>query len=738
MKHVAAGQRAAWLSGDYTGEQRPMMRATVQRLHLVTRPYDFNDAITGEHRHGKFSSIVFAQNTQPLELPNLKSVDWTRDVDNDVPTGTLVFYNTEQLRLGETPSSQEDFGLPGHFTTDRGLLDFSDDWDWHEPSGWQNRLRPDYVIHTFEGYGFDPELPPEKDPHMSPSGVWIITDVVIDSVSKLITVSVADLLSILTTSIHFPPNIPRRQYPLAWTHYTEVEGEEKAVEPVAPGWVRPTYESDSNLPYIGHPEITDAGREYVDDEGGVEGHYGRHAFDGKGSTYWLSVGNRTWWSSAYEFVQGTIASASVKAVKVRVKGGPYRVFVSVFAGGQWRGKSEIPYIYRQVDADTDIRYVKSVTIKDDDVLVIKLPKTYTDVTKVRVTLANLWDSGIGTNYPYRAAVHEVMVFTGSSDIDTTTETEWFGNYEDYTDIIKWYLAWNGWWWPKEASHGARFRNSDGTWTDVEPLDFEPVIHNAGNIWGDFEDTGTYGPAQLTIDLFDKKPILDAIHYIRDIIGWNFWTDETGGAIWRQPNIYEVGNYVMPVSGGKYDTRTDTILTIDETQTPFSVAITLSNKNIRQRVIVGDTTGRYAASSAGFQPGYLGSTGELLVSGLRRVGMWTDQNFQSNRECQVMADFITQRQAFEYRTATVTIPANPEIQIDDQIRLKERVAEENYIHYVRSIHSVWDLESGRWTYELRTHWLGESPFDRWAFDPARMSRATRNYLQAIGKWEEPPG
>ena len=47
----------------------------------------------------------------------------------------------------------------------------------------------------------------------------------------------------------------------------------------------------------------------------------------------------------------------------------------------------------------------------------------------------------------------------------------------------------------------------------------------------------------------------------------------------------------------------------------------------------------------------------------------------------MADFITMRQAFTYRTGSMKIAANPEIQIDDQLLVKERVTEEFYYHYV---------------------------------------------------------
>jgi hypothetical protein len=88
--------------------------------------------------------------------------------------------------------------------------------------------------------------------------------------------------------------------------------------------------------------------------------------------------------------------------------------------------------------------------------------------------------------------------------------------------------------------------------------------------------------------------------------------------------------------------------------------------------------------------------------------------------------------FSYRSNSVTIPGNPAIQIDDQVRIYERVTGETYIHYVSGINSKWDVQTGQWTYTLTTHWLGETPFSDWSFDPNTLSDATKLYLTATGK------
>lgn len=97
----------------------------------------------------------------------------------------------------------------------------------------------------------------------------------------------------------------------------------------------------------------------------------------------------------------------------------------------------------------------------------------------------------------------------------------------------------------------------------------------------------------------------------------------------------------------------------------------------------------------------------------------------------MADLITLRQAFNFRTNQITIPGYPAIQVDDQVRIRERITGETYIHYVREITSEWSASTGEWTYSLVTNWLGETPFTRWAFDPAQLSAETRAYLETVG-------
>ena len=98
----------------------------------------------------------------------------------------------------------------------------------------------------------------------------------------------------------------------------------------------------------------------------------------------------------------------------------------------------------------------------------------------------------------------------------------------------------------------------------------------------------------------------------------------------------------------------------------------------------------------------------------------------------MADMIAVRQRFRYRSSSITISALPAIQMDDQVRIWEQTSNEGGLHYVRGITSNNNLESGEWTYDLDTHWLGEDPFDpdKWAFDSDDVAEETREFMDAV--------
>lgn len=293
-----------------------------------------------------------------------------------------------------------------------------------------------------------------------------------------------------------------------------------------------------------------------------------------------------------------------------------------------------------------------------------------------------------------------------------------GTYEDYTDIVKLFCAWGGLYWPKDAA----LIYSDGTSNPLRPQKTDPVLGyspQVGRVWGDFESSGTAGPEPLDFSIWDKKTLMDGITYVREVLGFLFHIDELGGVIWRQANIFSVGNNVASFSADPR--RTAYIYDVDETRTLLSLKTALNSRNVRERIFIANITATQAGMAQGYNPN---------PTGLRRVNGWTDQNFKSQEECQVMADMIALRQSFRYRSSQLTIPALPAIQIDDQVRIWEEITAEGYLHYVRGVSSTNDVEGGSWTYDLTTHWLGEDPFENWAFDSSDFSEETQAYMDAL--------
>ena len=713
MRTIDGDTAAAWQSGDYVGANKPMQRATIAHLQNLIVPVTHVDPNTGLTVEDVYSSVLFGQYDQPVELPNIKSITWTKGVDMDASTMTMVLYNQAALPLGDQPQLNNDFELAGFYTPSRGTGGGATRWGY-ATNPWQGRIVPDEIMRTYEGYGYNPSVGPEEDPRMYPTGVWRIDDVDFNT-DMTITITARGIESVLIDQILMPPIVPFSQHPLIYTGYHLVANAD--AESGAVTWVNPTYSTDSGRPYVGQG-------------GTVYGHHGSDAFDNNDATYWLSIGNaRPDQGYSFEYVEGSWPNEDCSAVKVKVWGGPYTMYVSVFSAGKWQGASTIPYDpHNPASAPngSNIPFVVSVNIGSETELVVNFAKPYPKTTKVRVTFTNLYNSRIGV-YPFRAGVRHFQASVSSvTMVSGGTHTE--GNYGDFTDIVKKLLAWGGFYWPRDSALAVQ-TETDGT-VVLKEAPSDDVVLGKGRVWGDFLESGTYSAGRLPdgtsvavsigIDVWEKKPIHDGITYVRDLLGFVFFIDDTGGAVFRMANIWALGNWVgdTAVDVG----RTSAIIDVDETQVITKLDAKLSSRAVRESVFIGNIAGKFGAISTGFNPN---------PTGLRRVGGWTDQAFASDEECQVMADLTTLRMYFQYRTDQVEIAGYPGIQIDDQVRLWERTSNETFVHYVSAITMAWDLESGKYTYTLTTYWLGDTAFDNWAFKPSDFSAATQAYLTGMG-------
>jgi hypothetical protein len=737
MRDMPTGMEQIWRSGDYTGDRRPIGRVTVQhpmmKLHtyhlqstfrpLVPSSSGTNSILTSpsiDPVHGRavtdiYANYLFNSPAAPKELPNVKSIKWSRTTDTDTGQCTIELWNTRPLAIGETPADG-DLDYPGYYTPSRGLTTFSKRWG-QEANEWANMLLPDNILRTYEGYGCNPYAVPELDAHLVITGLWKI-DTVEFRADGTITVTCRDMASLLIDQMVFPPVIPPDFYPPDWQNWdgTFRIGTTSAKETRLS--VRATH--SSNEPWIG--------------SGNIAGHKLANAFDGSPSSYWLSIGNvspsRRF---AYEWVECSVKKQSVNKVRFKTVKDGYTAYVSVKVGGVWQGAHSIDYHRDGIGMNGgDIPYVASAPVRNTDEWEIQF-REYKNVEAVRLTLGNLqYFPGYGT-YNYRAGISDVKVYGpvggGNAILKGLTPGPAGANpgrYSDYTDIIKLLCCWGGLFWPGKDGY---LYDSAGTQHAVVPTQVDAAVlgPDTGRAWGDFMDTGTNGPNPLGVDTFDKKSLMDGVKAIQDIIGYTFFIDATGGVQWRLPNIYSPGNWLTGMSASPG--RTTRMYTIDEAQTLQDMSSTLDSSNVRDAIFVGNALSSVGAVVPGFNPN---------PTGLRRVAGWTDQGFSSQEEATVMADMITVRQLFSYRTNNVVIPGFPAIDIDDQVRLVERTTSEGWVHYVKGISSELDMTTGHWNYTLQTHWMGDRTYSRWIFDPGHLKPITGTYLQNINNLNRFPG
>lgn len=644
----------------------------------------------------------------PMELPNIKSVQWTRSVDVDVADCTITCWNTAPLPIGKKPDRSE-LDMPGYYTPDRGATNFSKTRWGHVRNEWFGMLMPDNIIRTYEGYGTDEDAIPELDENLVQTGTWII-DTVTTSADGTLTIKCRDIGRILLDQMYLAPVVPDDFYNEDWQNW---DGDFPG-EPVTKKTklkVKATH--SSNEPW--YPS------------GVIAGHKLSYAFDGDPSSYWLSVGNAAPSRRfAYEWVECTVGNKSVTSVRVRTKKKNYTCYISVKVAGVWQGKTTIDYHRDGIGQNGgNIKYVKSQHIGTEGFVEINLPKTYDKVEAVRVTLGNLQNFHFGT-FHYRAGIRDVEVYGKSKSAGKKKHLKHGpagsnpNRYNDYTDIVKLLCAWGGFFWPDKG----RQRLSDGTYRDVYPVKFDTAVLGKGvrgRVWGDFLQSGTTGPAMLDHTNFDKKSLMDGISYIRDILGFIFHIDETGAVQWRLPNIHDYGCRWSAFSEKAGQYRKRWAHPIREKSTLLDLTAVLDGKNVTESFFVGDVLGKIGAFAPGFNPN---------PTGLRRIRGWTDQNFETQAECELMADMLSLRQLFLYRTDKIRIPANPAIQIDDQVQVFERVTAEGYIHYVKGISSSIDMTTGEWVYDLDTHWLGFDPKTKWLFNPNQLNDVTQKYIAQI--------
>ena len=728
MRDVPPQMTQAWLSGNFTGDNRPIARVVAH--HPGMREFRFErpkpksvpisssgtpvsvPAATGTNTQ-VYRSFFWNTQIGPHEIPNIKSVKITKGTETDVGTCVVEVWNCKPVPIG-TQVTYDPF-RKGYLNFNYGEGSYSARWG-HEINEWHKALVPDNLLYVYFGYGYDAAKIPERDPHMVQEGVWIIVDVEMSSDGAILTLTCNDMMALLTQQFAVPPSLPQAWYPLTFS-------------PV-PAPVRVDTTSTSPGARLGIRHVANSNQPWGVN---ISGHGPEKATDNNLSS-WISVGNASPSRGfAYEWMEFDFGGQAVNLNQVRFQAEKtgYTAYLSIFKDGAWQGGQTIGWSSENIGRNGgNIPWYQQMGVGSEAEQTFAVGVS--GVTKFRLTFGNLQNFGFGT-YKYRAGIREVAAYSGSSTSTNTSYVEtvpsdaaagvYPGIVSDFSDVVRLCAAWAGFYWFRGAQR--HLSGSGGFVYEAPPSRvWDPVLQAPGTIWGDIQDTGTAPIA--TISGFEQASYLDVISQIRDIVGFVLYADPTGAIVWRQPNLFETGNWVATASSSPR--RTKQILDLDERTVLISARSRVTSRNVREGIKVSDATGKYESWQKGWNPNPVG---------LVRIGGWVDENFASKEETALMAEMIAVRQLFQYRTDTVTISGYSAIEPDDQVRIIEGSTSEGYLHYVEGLTSTLDMSTGTWTMELSTKWLGTNPKNgTWFLDgrenspKTAMSVRVQQYIQRV--------
>jgi hypothetical protein len=257
-----------------------------------------------------------------------------------------------------------------------------------------------------------------------------------------------------------------------------------------------------------------------------------------------------------------------------------------------------------------------------------------------------------------------------------------GNIDYFEDAIRDLLMWSGW-----------------------------LLHGTSDVHGHIETTGTYPTEGFPPDAFDKKPVIDGIHVISEIVGYFFWIAEDGGVRWESPNWFNYGNFDFDLG-----VRTNAIPEITDILLLTAYTASYSDRPARSELIITSDdptlqndktiTTRVDLARRNANGDYANPLMARLLRGMVRPAMLPTPVTVTKAEQETMAEQIEIQMTFQLLQGEATCVANPAIQVNDQVRIYEEVSGETDVHYVRGISSTHDLDTGLWLYTLTTNRLGE--------------------------------
>jgi hypothetical protein len=240
--------------------------------------------------------------------------------------------------------------------------------------------------------------------------------------------------------------------------------------------------------------------------------------------------------------------------------------------------------------------------------------------------------------------------------------------------------------------------------------YDPTITGGQEpeVYGIIETTGAYdtlGP--LGIEFFDKRPVIDVMTDIANLVGYVVRCDDVGSLRFQAPNIWQIGNFYDET--GEY---TNLIPQIDERISLSDYQMTQTDQELRSPIVVavsdpylwgGPIPGTNVTT---FVPPYTPLLKGITKSAMFAVPLQVDAQDQA-----YFAELIALRIWLASRTGSVTAWCDPSICVGDQVQIFERQTGEVNVHYVKALTTTFDSQTGKFEMQLTTNWLGST--GQWA-------------------------
>lgn len=420
-------------SGNFTGGNRASGRVTIEadwQLNTTGSGPNWGNSIRGPYR---WWQNVDNDQTE-IELPNVQSISWDRQLSQDLASCNITIYNQWHDALGEDgadpgvdnlPDDNDVLGKPGYFWPGHGsTTEAQSRWNQSPSTGaidkegnsvpgfdWQFAIVPYALLRSYEGYGgHNSDIQTAVDnEQLFLTGVWLV-DSVVGGSDGMLSIACTDIGKLLLDQIIQPPTVPNALYPLeyapdgksAFDSYWEPKAR-TGVSAASQGRVPIVYyNASSTTPQYGH------------------NHY--ESVDKRDDTYALSEGEISpdyqhhWWLFKVTGNNGK----NIDQLEIRPWAGGYTCYVSISTDNvTWLGTETI----QGTPADTpgvSEKYVAKVTIPlaipdgKEKPIKVSIPSAYTgtDIKFIRLTFTNFYYGNFSgqTTDKYRCGLREVIAY----------------------------------------------------------------------------------------------------------------------------------------------------------------------------------------------------------------------------------------------------------------------------------------------------------------------------------------